>query len=127
MTGYHITLGDERSTEELMAAAKYGYCHSQILSDNFPAIPFNGETPREIVLLTFDRPMSSEDAIAEAAKQDLERPYYEDVLSFGIKYPEAQLETPVAFTNDPWLGNHGRRDAICLWRNEGGLEGFDYL
>ncbi|MCD5404309.1 MAG: hypothetical protein LR097_10895 [Dehalococcoidia bacterium] len=127
MTGYHITLGDERSTEELMAAAKYGYCHSQILSDNFPAIPFNGETPREIVLLTFDRPMSSEDAIAEAAKQDLERPYYEDVLSFGIKYPEAQLETPVAFPNDPWLGNHGRRDAICLWRNEGGLEGFDYL
>tara|TARA_B100001167_G_C16566650_1_gene210545 strand:- start:115 stop:498 length:384 start_codon:yes stop_codon:yes gene_type:complete len=127
MTGYHITLGDERSTEELMAAVKYGYCHSQILSDNFPAIPFNGETPREIVLLTFDRPMSSEDAIAEAAKQDLERPYYEDVLSFGIKYPEAQLETPVAFPNDPWLGNHGRRDAICLWRNEGGLEGFDYL
>ena len=127
MTGYHITLGDERSTEELMAAAKYGYCHSQVLSDNFPAIPFNGETPREIVLLTFDRPMSSEDAIAEAAKQDLERPYYEDVLSFGIKYPEAQLETPVAFPNDPWLGNHGRRDAICLWRNEGGLEGFDYL
>ena len=127
MTGYHITLGDERSTEELMAAAKYGYCHSRVLSDNFPAIPFNGETPREIVLLTFDRPMSSEDAIAEAAKQDLERPYYEDVLSFGIKYPEAQLETPVAFPNDPWLGNHGRRDAICLWRNEGGLEGFDYL
>ena len=119
MTGYHITLGDERSTEELMAAAKYGYCHSQILSDNFPAIPFNRETPREIVLLTFDRPMSSEDAIAEAAKQDLERPYYEDVLSFGIKYPEAQLETPVAFLHDPWLGNHGRRDAICLWRNGG--------
>ena len=53
--------------------------------------------------------------------------YYEDVLSFGIKYPEAQLENPVAFLNDPWLGNHGRRDAICLWRNEGGLEGFDYL
>ena len=127
MTGYHITLGDERSTDELMAAAKYGYCHSRILSDNFPAIPLNGETPREIVLLTFDRPMSSEDAIVEAAKQGLERPYYEDVLSFGIKYPEAQLETPVAFPNDPWLGNHGRRDAICLWRNEGGLEGFDYL
>ena len=47
-----------------MAAAKYGYCHSQVLSDNFPARPFNRETPREIVLLTFDRPMSSEDATA---------------------------------------------------------------
>ena len=127
MTGYPITLGDGRSTEELMAAAKYGYCQSQVLSDNFPARPFKGKTLREIVLLTFDRPMSSENATAEAAKQGLERPYYEDALYFGIKYPAAQLETPVAFLHDPWLGNHGRRDAICLWRNEGDLEGFDDL
>ena len=49
------------------SAAKYGYCHSQVFSDNFPARPFNGETPREIVLLTFDRPMSPEDATAGAA------------------------------------------------------------
>ena len=84
-----------------------------------------------VVLLTFDRPMSSEDATAEVAKQGLERPYYDDALYFGIKYSEAQLEAPVAFLHDPWLGNHGRRDAICLWSNEGrrelGLEGFDDL
>ena len=67
MIGYHITLGDGRTTEELVAAAKYGYCHSQVFSDNFPARPFNGETQREIVLLTFDRPMSPEDATAGAA------------------------------------------------------------
>ena len=131
MTVYHITLGDERTTEELVAAAKYGYCHSQVFFDNFPARPFNGGTPREIVLLTFDHPVSSEEATAEAAKQGLERPYYEDALYFGIKYPEVQLEGPVAFLHDPWLGNHGRRDAICLWNNEGrrelGLEGFDDL
>jgi hypothetical protein len=75
--------------------------------------------------------MSSEDSTAEAAKQSLEHPYYEDAFYFGIKYPEAQLEAPVAFLHDPWLGNHGRRDAICLWSNEGrrelGLEGFDDL
>ena len=108
-----------------------GYCHSQVFSDNFPARPFNGGTPREIVLLTFDHPVSSEEATAEAAKQGLECPYYEDALYFGIKYPEVQLEGPVAFLHDPWLGNHGRRDAICLWNNEGrrelGLEGFDDL
>ena len=67
MTVYHITLDDERTTEELVAAAKYGYCHSQVFSDNFPARPFNGGTPREIVLLTFDHPVSSEEATAEAA------------------------------------------------------------
>ena len=83
MTVYHITLGDGRTTEELVAAASYGYCHSQVFSDDFPARLFNGETPREIVLLTFDRPVSSEEATAEAAKQGLKRPYYEDALYFG--------------------------------------------
>ena len=100
--------------------AKYGYCHSQVFSDNFPARPFNGKTQRKIVLLTFDRPMSSDNATAEVAKQGLERPYYEDALYFGIKYPEAQLEAPAAFLHDPCLGNQGRRDAICLWSNEAG-------
>ena len=131
---YHITLGDGRTTEELVAAANYGYCHSQVISDNFPARPFGGktgETARQIVLFSFDHPVSSEEATAEAAKQGLERPYYEDALYVGIEYPEVQLEGPVAFLHDPWLGNHGRRDAICLWNNAGrrelGLEGYDDL
>ena len=129
MKVYPITLGDRRTTEELVAAANYGYCHSQVISDNFPARPFNGTMVREIVLLKFDHPVSSEEATAEAAKQSLERPFYEDALYFGIEYLEVQLEGPVAFPHDPWLGNHGRRDAICLWSNAGrrelGLEGFD--
>ncbi len=86
---------------------------------------------REIVLLSFDHPISSNNATAEAAKQGIERPYYEDELYFGIKYPEIQLDGPVAFLHDPCLGNHGRRDTICLWNNAGrrelGLEGFDDL
>jgi len=131
MKVYSITIGDGRTTEELVAAAKYGYCHSQVISDNFPARPFRGKTVREIVLLSFDHAVSSKEATAEAAKQGLERPFYEDALYFGIDYPDVQLEGPVAFLHDPWLGNHGRRDAICLWNNAGrrelGLEGFDDL
>lgn len=131
MNVYPITLGDGRTTEELVAAANYGYCHSQVISDNFPARPFDGKTVREIVLLSFDHPVSSEEATAKAAEQGLERPLYEDALYFGIEYPEVQLEGPVAFLHDPWLGNHGRRDAICLWHNAGrrelGLEGYDDL
>ena len=131
MDVYPVILGDGRSTEELVAAANYGYCHSQVISDNFPARPFNGGLAREIVLLTFDHPVSSEAATAEAAEQGLERPFYEDALFFGIEYPDVQLAGPVAFLHDPWLGNHGRRDAICLSSNSGrrelGLEGFDDL
>jgi len=54
---------------------------------------------------------------------------YEDALYFGVNYPDVQLDGPVAFLHDPWLGNHGRRDTMCLRNNasrrELGLEGYD--
>jgi hypothetical protein len=126
---YDIVIGDGRSTEELVAAAGYAYAHSCVTSDNFPARQFNGKREREIVLIRFDRGVTSGDAIAEAARLGLERPVYEDALYFGAEYPEVQREGPVVFLHDPWFGFFGRRDVVSLWTNAGrrelGLEGFD--
>ena len=111
-----------------MAAGNYGYAHSCVTSDNFPVRP-TSPTVREIVLLAFDREVSSEDAIAEATRHDLARPEYEDALYFGAAYPDVQRERPVVFLHEPWLGFFGRRDVVCLWTNAGrrelGLVGFD--
>ena len=128
---YPVTLGDGRTTEDLVAAADYGYCHSQVISLNFPVRSFVEKPVRKIVLLNFDHPVSAEEATTEAAKLGLDRPYYEDALYFSIEYPDVQLDGPVGFLHDLWLGNHGRRDASCLWANacrrELGLDGFDDL
>jgi len=125
---YRIRAGDGRSTEELVAAGNYGYAHSCVTSDNFP-VRSTSPTVREIVLLAFDREVSSEDAIAEATRRDLARPEYEDALYFGAAYPDVQRERPVVFLHEPWLGFFGRRDVVCLWTNAGrrelGLVGFD--
>ena len=98
---YPVTLGDGRTTEELVAAADYGYCHSQIISLNFPVRPFVEKPVREIVLLSFDHPVLAEEATAEAAKLGPDRPYYKDALYFGIEYPDVQLDGPVGFLHDP--------------------------
>ncbi|PKB67509.1 MAG: hypothetical protein BZY81_04410 [SAR202 cluster bacterium Io17-Chloro-G4] len=131
MESYPITIGDGRTTEELVLAANYGYAHTQVITENFPARRFGGSLVREIVLLAFDHDISSGDATTEAAGLGLDCPYYEDALYFAIKFPEVQLEGPVAFLHDPWFGWYGRRDVICLWNNAGrrelGLEGFDNL
>lgn len=125
---YRITAGDGRSTEELVTAGKYGYAHSCVTSDNFPVRPSRRHL-REIVLVDFDLEITSEDAIAEAARRGLTRPQYEDALYFGAAYPEVQRERPVVFLHEPWLGFFGRRDVVCLWTNAGrrelGLVGFD--
>ncbi|MGH3118016.1 MAG: hypothetical protein ACRDQ2_13055 [Gaiellales bacterium] len=126
---YRITVPEGRSTEQLVEAGRYGYAHSCVTSDNFPARPFGAGQEREIVVLAFERDLTSEEAIAEAGRLGLERPTYEDALGFGIEHPDAQREGPVVFLHDPWFGFFGRRDVLCLWSNAGrrelGLEGFD--
>ena len=132
MTGapvvYRITVGG-RSTEELVEAGRYGYAHSCVTSESFPARRGGAGQLREIVLLDFDREVSSGEVLAHAAGLGLERPTYEDALAFGAEHPDVQREGPVVFLHDPWVGFFGRRDVLCLWENAGrrelGLEGFD--
>lgn len=126
---YTVTVGDGRSTEELVAAGGYGYAHSCVTSENFPVGRFGAKRVREIRLVEFDRAVTAAEAISKAEERGLERPTYEDALHFGIEYPGRQAEWPVIFLHDPWFGFFGRRDVICLWSNAGrrelGLEDFD--
>jgi hypothetical protein len=126
---YRITVGDGRSTEELVEAGKYGYAHSCITSESFPVSRSAAPRPREVLLLAFDHEVTSAEVIAEAGRLGLDCPTYEDALHFGIHYPEIQREEPVVFLHDPWFGFFGRRDVLCLWSNAGrrelGLDGFD--
>jgi hypothetical protein len=126
---YRITTGDGRSTEALVEAGRYGYAHSCVSSEHFPARRLDGSGARHVVLLALDREATSEEAIREAARRGFARPTYEDALHFGAEHPEVQRGGPVVFLHDPWFGLSGRRDVICLWENAGrrelGLEGFD--
>ena len=123
-----IPATDGRSTEELVAAAGYGYAHSCVTSEVFPVRAGAG-TPRDIVLLAFDADVTASDTITAAAELGCERPVYEDALVLGATWPDAQREAPIVFLHEPWLGYFGRLDVLCLWENAGrreiGLEGFD--
>jgi putative acetyltransferase len=128
VTRYRIARAGPRSTEQLVEAGGYGYAHSCVTSDNFPARA-KAAGPAEIVLIGFDGPVTAGEALAEAARRGLGRPTYEDALHFGAEHPAAQREHPIVFLHDPWVGYFGRRDVLSLWSNAGrrelGLEGFD--
>jgi len=125
---YRITVGDGRSTEQVVATGDYGYAHSCVISENFPLKSLGVKT-RDLVLLEFVDDVMSNDAIAEAARLDLTRPTYEDALYFGAQHRDVQRQRPVVFLHEPWLGYFGRLDVLCLWTNAGrrelGLVGFD--
>ncbi|HET9853480.1 MAG TPA: methyltransferase domain-containing protein [Methylomirabilota bacterium] len=128
MTRYRITRAGRGSTEQLVEAGGYGYAHSCVTSENFPA---RAAAPgsAEIVLLGFDRAVTASEALAEATRRGLARPTYEDAFHFGAEHPEAQRAHPIVFLHEPWVGYFGRRDVLSLWSNAGrrelGLEGFD--
>jgi ribosomal protein S18 acetylase RimI-like enzyme len=128
VTRYRIARASPRSTEQLVAAGGYGYAHSCVTSDNFPACA-KAMGPAEIVLIGFDGAVTAAEALAEAARRGLARPTYEDALHFGAEHPEAQRAHPIVFLHEPWVGYFGRRDVLSLWSNAGrrelGLEGFD--
>jgi hypothetical protein len=110
-------------------AGGYGYAQAAVTSENFPADRAAPPRVRRIVLLEFDRAVAFEDVMAAAVRRGLARPTYEDALHFGIAHPDVQVEGPIIFLHEPWLGAFGRRDVLCLWHNAGrrelGLEGFD--
>ena len=58
MTRYRITRAGRGSTEQLVEAGGYGYAHSCVTSENFPARTA-APGPAEIVLLGFDRAVSA--------------------------------------------------------------------
>jgi len=128
VTRYRITRAGARSTEELVEAGGYGYAHSCVTSENFPARA-RAAGPAEIVLLRFEGAVTAAEVLAEASRRGLGRPSYEDALHFGAEHPEAQREHPIVFLHEPWVGYFGRRDVLSLWTNAGrrelGLEGFD--
>lgn len=128
MTRYRIARAGPRSTEQLVEAGGYGYAHSCVTSENFPARGAPAG-PVEIVLVGFDRAVTASEALAEATSRGLARPTYEDALHFGAEHPEAQRAHPIVFLHEPWVGYFGRRDVLSLWSNAGrrelGLEGFD--
>ena len=126
---YPIAAGDDRPTEALVEAGGYGYAHSCVNSENFPARPLARRGPRDVVLVAFHGEVDAATALAAATGLGLEPPLYEDALRFGIAHPAVQLEAPVVFLHDPWFGFFGRRDVLSLWCNAGrrelGLDGFD--
>ncbi len=115
-------IGDGRTTEELVRDGKYNYVNPNITSQDFPVRPRQGAA--EIVILEFDRDITSEEAIAEAKKLDLQRPVYEDALYFGVEHPEVQREGPVVFLHEPWLDAYGGPDVLYLGGDAGSRELF---
>jgi len=116
---FHLIVGGNRATEELVQAGKYNWVDENITNQNLPMRPRpNGEVVIE--LLEFDHDVSSEEVIKGAQKRGLERPSYEDALFFGEQHPEEQRKRPIVFLHEPWQSPRGGRNVLVLYGDSSG-------
>ncbi len=122
---FSLTVSSDDTFENLVTAGRYDWKNDFVTAKRFP-VRSSPVGERKLVLLHFGRDISSEAAIAEAEKQGLERPTYEDCLRFGVQHPEVQRQFPIVFLHEPVRGGDGSPCVLCLGRGGSG-RGLDYV
>ena len=93
---FSIIVKEGETFDSLIALGNYGSKWAQITEKRFP-VRLSPAGERKLALLHFGHEITCYDAIAEAAKQGLERPTIEDCLRFGAQHSEVLCQFPVVF------------------------------
>ena len=82
-----------------------------------------GKVDLEIVLVHFNRDISSEDALKEMDALGLRPAKIEEPLAFGETHPDIQREFPIIALGSVWRGRNGDRGVPFLvgWGGRRGL------
>lgn len=116
-----FTLDYSMSLQEMIAAGQYDWVNPDITAKRFP---LTGKGTHDLVgkLIHLNRPVSSEEVVAELDKMGLRPATIEELLAFGAA-PDLQRNFPVLALGSSCLVDSGRRVA-CLSR-DGAERGLD--
>jgi hypothetical protein len=115
---FKVTVDYSRTLQEMIKAGNYGSVNSEITAEHFPVIA-KGRVVTEIVVVHFNRNISSKDALDEMARFGLRAAALPELLAFGEAQPEVQQQFPVIALGSFWQGNDGNRGVPYLncWDN----------
>jgi hypothetical protein len=99
---------------EAVDAGKYQGVHSSITNQNFPS-KRHGQAQLDIILVRYDRRMTSEEVLSELDKDGLRPAELPEFLAFGAEYPEVQRRFSVVGLGSVWKDRKGYRNVPCLY------------
>lgn len=102
-----ITVDYNQTLEEMIAAGQYDVVRPDITPDNFP-INQQNQNEAEIHIILFDRPMESDEVIAEFEKLGLRPAKLPEPLAFGAKHLHTQSWFAVIALGSSWEHPGGR-------------------
>ena len=131
---YPISINYGLSLEEMITVGRYDWKNNDITEKRFP-VKGEGVVDVDIQLVHFDRVMdSSDEVIRELDKMGLRPAKIEELLAFGVKFPDIQRQFPIVALGSVWriagggryvpyLGGRGTGRYLGLYWFEGGWGG----
>ncbi len=109
---FPVTLDYGQSLDQMIAAGNYDYRNDYITAENFP-VNGEGKVTTQLVLVHFNRDISSEGAIKEMGQMGLMPAKTEHLLAYGGQYWQRDPELVVALGSS-WVNPDDDRRVLCL-------------
>ena len=110
---YRVAVSYQLGLAEMVKRGKYDWVSSGITPENFP-LNGKGEVAAELVLVHFDKYVTSEQARARMKDQGLEPARIEHLLALGETNPELQRKFPIVALGSVVVFADGGRLVPCL-------------
>jgi hypothetical protein len=110
---YNAVIDYDLSLAEMIAVGKYEWTNSEITAERFP-VKGKGQVNINFTVKHFARSISTETALKELDEQGLRPATIEELLAFGVKYPNEQRKYPIVALGSVGLNSHGHRVVAFL-------------
>ncbi len=109
---YRISVDYNMPLVDMLAAGGYDWGNSDVNDANFPIPPSFlelGKVDINLELVCFGRKMSYEKVLEDLYSRGLRPGILPELLAFGAKYPDKQLEYPIMEVGSTWPDRGGYR------------------
>lgn len=98
---FPVTVDYNQSFRDMIKAGRYDLIDSEISEEHFP-IDGQGRIETNLVLVHFNRKMSSDAVLKELEQRGLRPGMLPELLAFGAKYPDIQRQFPIIALGSSW-------------------------
>jgi len=111
---FRVTVDHGKSLADMIADGKYDWKNDDITAEHFP-IQGKGQQEVEVILLHFNRAISSKEAIAEMDKAGYKPALIEHLLALGDGQPDLQRQFPIVALGSVWQSSGSNCDVPYLY------------
>ena len=112
---YPVVIDYGKTVEQMKKDGRYNWSNDNINSRNF-TVSGTGVVTANLELVHLNRVVSSEDVLAYMESNGLRAATVEELLMFGVTYPDIQRDFPIICLGSSWVGPDGSRLVPYLFR-----------